>query len=473
MMIISNGASIEASTVLTPLSFDNVAQRIDALGPFEASPHIAVAVSGGRDSMALCLLLNQWAQHCDGRVSAITVDHQLRSESAEEAKQVGRWLAGTGIDHHSLVWSGPKPASGIQAAARTARYQLMEEWCRNAGVLHLFLGHHRDDQAETVLFRLQHGSGIDGLAGMSSIREQSHIRLLRPLLAFSRSEITAYLKKQNQSWVEDPSNENPKYARTHLRTQLRSELKGATEGALSVDHLVKLSDRCARARMALERETAQTMAQCCSVSPFGFAWLDVEQFRVLPEEISLRVLSQTIQCLGGRAYRPKQVKLERLQDLILRGRMRRNRTLGGCQISCQDQAILVVREYRNMPAPRELTAGESVLWDNRFRVALDEQVFQACDRIWLEAVGRKEHEVMDRGLTGEFRRGLNSAAVQTLPALRDGQGLAFVPHLNYVREDLRTIPQNARKVAFQPDRGLGNCGFVGFMLQDQPDILSL
>jgi len=476
MIILSDG-SMEASTETVPLSYDDVADRIDALGPFEASPHVAVAVSGGRDSMALCMLLHQWALQCGGRVSAITVDHQLRPESAEEAKQVGHWLEKAGIDHHVLVLSGLKPTSGVQAAARTARYNLMEDWCRNAGVLHLFLGHHRDDQAETVLFRLQHDSGIDGLAGMSSIREQSHIRLLRPLLDIPRERITVYLQSHKQSWIEDPSNDNPKYARTQLRaqlrTQLRSEPKDVTEGELTAEHLIKLSGRCARARMALEQETARTMAQCCSITPIGFAHLDDEKFRAVPVEISLRVLSQTIQCVGGRAYRPKQAQLERLHDLILKGRMRRSRTLGGCQVSCQDGALLVVREYRNLPASKELTAGESVVWDNRFRVELNDRVFQVCDRIWLEAVGRKDQEVIKAVSSTEIGQGLPSSVTQTLPALWDRQGLAFVPHVNYVRDDLRAIPQNARKVTFQPHQGLGGSGFAGFMLQEQPDILSL
>ena len=474
-MIILSDASTEALTKAVPLSYEDVSHRIDELGPFERSPHIAVAVSGGRDSIGLCLLVNEWAQKCDGWVSAITVDHQLRPESAEEAKQVGDWLVGFNIDHHVLVWEGSKPSSGTQAAARKARYDLMEEWCRRAGVLHLFLGHHQDDQAETVLFRLQHDSGIDGLAGMSAVRERSHIRLLRPLLDIPRENVTAYLQDQNQAWIEDPSNKNPKYARTVLRNSLES----ADEGELTIEQLTTLSNRCARARIVLEEDAARVMAQCCRVYPEGYVQLDVAKFRTVPAEISLRVLSRAIRCIGGRGYGPKQAQLERVHGLIQEGRFRRSRTLGGCQISYRDGVLLVFREYRNLPALVEMTAGQPILWDNRFRVALDDRVFQACDRVWLGAFGRKgRQEIKElqefKTLSGASADEMLPAAVrQTLPALRDRHGLAFVPHLNFTREDLVAVPQNARNAAFQPRQSLGERGFVGLMLHKQRDILSL
>jgi len=138
-----------------PLTLGELGAALAAIGGFDARPFIAVAVSGGPDSLALTILADRWARERGGRLAALTVDHQLRSESAEEARLVGGWLAARGIAHHVLVWTNTKPATGIQKAARAARYHLLAEWCRAQGCLHLLTAHHREDQAETSLIRRQ------------------------------------------------------------------------------------------------------------------------------------------------------------------------------------------------------------------------------------------------------------------------------------------------------------------------------
>jgi len=450
-----------------PLSIDEFSQRVEALGPFEAAPHVAVAVSGGRDSMALCLLINQWVRGWGGRLSALTVDHRLRPESAAETKQIESWLSRHGIDHHVLTWRGPKPATGIQAAARDARYALMEQWCQNAGVLHLFLAHHQEDQAETVLFRLRHDSGLDGLAGMSCIRERSYMRLLRPLLDVPRCRLTALLQHEGQEWLEDPSNLDPKYA----RTRLRDELENSTE--LSVDHLTALAQRCARARMALEQDAAYLLAQSCSVDPAGFVRLDLLKMAAAPEEISLRVLSRAIRCIGGRIHGPRQAPLERLHGLIHSTDFARSRTLGGCHILRRGPEILVMREFRNTPEPVMMASEQTFLWDNRFLVALDGQFKNTCGSVWLAALGRDGWQGIKAGMDPLQGRNLPAAVKHTLPAIYDYHGVALVPHLDFVRDDWVSAPQNGLKAAFCPPQGLADNGFVGFMLHKQGDILSL
>ena len=151
---------------------------MDRLGGFEKRPTVAVAVSGGADSMALAILANRWARQRRGKIVALTVDHGLRAGSRAEAKEAHRQLTSRGIDCMLLVWRGNKPKSGVQAAARDARYRLMAQWCRRHSVLHLLVAHHREDQAETILHRLARTSGVDGLAGMAAVHELPDIRLL-------------------------------------------------------------------------------------------------------------------------------------------------------------------------------------------------------------------------------------------------------------------------------------------------------
>ncbi len=265
------------------------------LGPFERAPELAVAVSGGPDSMALCLLAQVWARTRRGRLTALIVDHDLRPESAAEARQAGAWLGARGIGHQVLPWHGPKPASGIQAAARASRYALLADWCRAHGVLHLLLGHHRDDQHETRLLRAMRGSGPDGLAAMAAVREISGLRLLRPLLSVSKQRLIATLQAAGQPWIEDPSNRATRFARARLR---QAQLVGgeSAPGAQS----------CASARAALDRRSAAWLAVQARIDPAGFVTWPREVLLEAPAEIVRRALQQALAVVGGDPYPPAQ-----------------------------------------------------------------------------------------------------------------------------------------------------------------------
>jgi len=192
-----------------PLTLGEFTAILAALGRFESAPFLAVAVSGGPDSMALAILADRWARERAGEICALSVDHRLRPESGEEIRRLGAWLSARSIRHEILVWAGEKPRSGIQDAARLARYRLLGGWCREHGCLHLLTAHHRDDQIETYLIRRRAHSGPDGLAGMSAIRELADCRLLRPLLGVARDRLFALLKREGQPFIIDPSNFDP------------------------------------------------------------------------------------------------------------------------------------------------------------------------------------------------------------------------------------------------------------------------
>ena len=195
--------------MVTPIDHDEFTASMEALGPFEPRPKLAVAVSGGGDSMALAILADQWARDRGGAVTALIVDHALRPGSADEAAMAGRWLKARRIARQVLVWSGPKPGTGRQEAAREARYALLTDWCRSKGVLHLLLAHHLEDQAETLLLRLGRGSGADGLAAMAALAESAALRFCRPLLGTAPARLRAFLEAEGQPWIEDPSNRDP------------------------------------------------------------------------------------------------------------------------------------------------------------------------------------------------------------------------------------------------------------------------
>jgi len=176
------------------------------LGPFEPGPRIAAAVSGGADSMALALLADHWVRQTGGSLLALVVDHGLRPESGEEAAVTVSRLDALGIAAKLLTITGLARGPALAERARAARFAVLARACGETGILHLLLGHHAADQAETVLIRALGGSGTAGLAAMAPLVETRTTRLLRPLLGISPVALRQFLAQAGVGWVEDPSN---------------------------------------------------------------------------------------------------------------------------------------------------------------------------------------------------------------------------------------------------------------------------
>ncbi len=435
-----------------PLGDPEFDSLMAAVGPFEARPHVAIAVSGGADSLALCLLADAWARRRGGRVSALTVDHGLRPGSADEARAVGRWLKTRGLDHHVLRWRGAKPASGVQAAARTARYRLLGTWCREAGVLHLALAHHLDDQAETFLMRLGRGSGVDGLAAMSAIVEKPSARVVRPLLGVAKVRLQATLRGLGQDWIEDPSNRDPGFARTGAR----AALSGLAAAGLSADVLAQTASGLARARIALEDAAAALAATCCSVYPEGYVRIDGPALAAAPAEISLRVLGRVLASVGGAAHGPGREKLERLHARLVGGGADAGRTLGGCRVMGTAGGYLVCREDRNLPGPMAAVPGQPILWDGRFAIEFSGPADPGAG-LRLGPLGRDGWTEVAARNPGPPR--VPAAAGPSLPALFDGDGPIRVPHLNYGAGVGRPGGVEFASLRFAPSNTLSGTGF--------------
>jgi len=287
--------------------------------PFETCPDIAVAVSGGRDSLCLALLAYEWVRYRHGKLVALIVDHGLRPESADEARATARMMQSHGIESTILRWSGSKRASGVQEAARAARYRLLEEACRERGILHLLVAHHADDQAETIAMRAAHGSGPDGLAGMAALVETPDVRLVRPLLSVRRERLTATLVQRRVAWIDDPSNSDQRFERARLRR-----------------HGVAVA-RPDNARAGEEERLARAALDVLELGE-GVA-LDRGRFGRLSAGLRRRLLSRVVQGVGGGDYPPRRDRLERALDRMARpadrGKSGRGAdfTLSGCQFA--------------------------------------------------------------------------------------------------------------------------------------------
>ena len=228
------------------------------LGPWDGARRVAVAVSGGADSLALALLAQDW-----GDPVALVVDHKLRPAAAAEAEWTRATLLARGIPATILRLDGLTPGPGVAARARRARYAALSAACRAAGLVDLLLGHHAGDQAETVLMRRRGQSGPDGLAGMAACVVTEDVRLLRPLLAFDPARLRAMAAAAGLTPVEDPTNTDLRTTRARLRREI-----GADRAAL-----LAAASEAGAARAMAEAEAAAELAARAEIRPERFAVL--------------------------------------------------------------------------------------------------------------------------------------------------------------------------------------------------------
>lgn len=350
------------------LSASDFEQLMTACRVSEPRPRLAVAVSGGADSLALVFLADEWARGRGGSVVALTVDHGLRPEAAGEARRVSGWLLAAGIEHHILTWAAPYGTSGVQEAARRARYDLLTEWCRDQGVLHLMLAHHRDDQAETYLMRKAKGSGPAGLAGMDAVALPPGAgarfpRILRPLLPVAKSRLEQTLSGSGREWISDPSNDD----RAYTRVRLRHDIGAADDPGQMSALLAAEAGAYARNRAAFGQDLAASYARHLTVGPQGYAL--VRDRDDIPVDLAGSFWGGLLRTIAGRAYPPRRDRVERLVMALARPRFRGS-ALAGCIIRPWRRYVLVARE----PVQVEGGEGQSLpphrdmLWDNRFLV---------------------------------------------------------------------------------------------------------
>ena len=317
-------------------------RELDALfQDFLDRDSILLAVSGGPDSTALMLLAARWR---DGRknppkLTAATVDHGLRKESKAEAASVAKLARKLKIPHRVLCWRGRKPKSGLQEAARAARYALLLSLAREIRAAAIVTAHTRDDQAETVLHRIGRGSGVTGLSGIRPRSEREGIAILRPLLGVAKARCEATLGKENISYALDPTNLDPKYLRPRLRALAPLLAKEGIDAA----RLALLARRVARAEVAIEGAVAEALPRATVRSSEGLVEYDARTLFALPEEIGLRLVGRAVNHLGHEG--PAELgKLEALFEALLDARRAGTvlrRTLAGALIELSDVRLKV------------------------------------------------------------------------------------------------------------------------------------
>ncbi len=355
----------------TPLSARFAAQMGHLLGP-EFPTGIALAVSGGGDSMAMLALAHEWARVMGVGLSVVTVDHGLRAESATEAQMVAQECQALGHPHTTLRWQWDGQGN-LQDAARRARLDLIAGWLGDLN--HVLFAHTQDDVAETLLMRLLRGSGVEGLSAIEarqwvSARWPDAAGLpvagqgfwqIRPLLDVSRAELRHYADTLKLPYVDDPSNEDPRFDRARLR-QVMSAL------GLEPDGLAATAHRMTRARRALQARAQAVAAEIATEGrangqATGELLFDRDGFAAIERDTQMRLLAAALKWIAQADYRPRAAALDDLLDRVLAGG---GGTLQGCRVVTDQGQIRIAREFRAV-AELCVKAAPSV-WDTRWRV---------------------------------------------------------------------------------------------------------
>ncbi len=387
-----------------PLNAAGFAARMARLGPFPPAPRIAVAVSGGADSLALALLAGPWARAQGGEARGLIVDHGLRAASAAEAATAAAQLAGMGIGARVLRLRGLPPGPGLAARARAARYVALAAACAEAGIAHLLLGHHAADQAETLILRALAGSDATGMAGMAAATRREGLWLLRPLLDVPPVALRVSLTAAGLGWAEDPSNRDQAATRARLRA-LRGDPDG---GGFATRALLEAARAAGAARAAAEARAAAFLAAHVVSHDAGFALLP-------PGPVPVPALAWLIAAVGGAARLPSGSGLATLAARPGPA------TLGGARLLPAGRlgpGWLLVREIARV-AP-ELPAAVGARWDRRWRLeGADAPPGAMLGALGAEAAGLRAVSP------------LPASVLAGLPAIRRGGVLVAVPPLGW------------------------------------------
>jgi tRNA(Ile)-lysidine synthase len=357
---------------------------------------VALALSGGSDSTALLLLAVRWARANGRRLLALTVDHGLNLESARWTAEAGELARRLGVDWRSLAWTGPKPATGLPAAARQARHALLAEAARMAGARVVLMGHTADDVAESALIRRDtpsHGR-LEAWAPSPVWPEGRGLFLLRPLLAARRDELRALLTAEGLGWLEDPANADPRFARSRARAALAGG-EGAPPSVQATSALISdafQADEAGRVR--------------------------------LPRTAAPELIAKALLCASGRERPPAGEAVRRVAARLQAGE-RFRATLGGARLLAEGDELAVVRDAGErargglQPVPARL--GEAVVFDGRFEVEVADEGLQVMALSGLAGRLSPADAARLKAVPVEAR--------PALPALVDAAGQVSLPEL--------------------------------------------
>ena len=313
----------------------------DFLNSLNNKENLAVAVSGGPDSLALAFLAKCHSLKNQGKVKYFIVDHKLRKESSLEAKNVRNVLKKINIDCKILPWNGKKPLKNIQALARDKRYFLLANECRKNNIENLLLGHHLDDLSENFLIRIVRGSGLKGLISFNKKTKykDQKLNITRPLLDVEKKDLIYVVQKVFNFFIKDPSNTNEAFKRTRIRNLLQSLEKEGLDKKKLILTINNLKDSNKSIDFYLDKNLKEN---AIFIKKKNIYILN-QNFFDQSHEIIFRSLTGIIQKLSKKYYPVRGKSINILIEGI-KAKSFSKVTLGGCFIDRVNETILISKE---------------------------------------------------------------------------------------------------------------------------------
>ncbi len=409
-------------------------KTMNSLGPYEKNPHLAVAVSGGSDSLCLAILAKKWVNIKGGRITALIVDHGLRKSSGQESRKTLKLLKKQKIFSQCFKWElSKKPKNSVQEKAREFRYNIFEEWCYKKNIKYLLIAHHFEDQKETFIMRLNSNSNVYGLACMPKVLLKKEIKILRPLLDLKKKDIIGYLKEKKINWIEDPSNNSLKYSRNRLRKILpKLEEKGLTDS-----NFRKILKRAQKERKKIESKFSFWLIENVRIDTFGYAAVDFRNLKLLDKNDFIFIFSKLLNMISGLFYTPKSKYVYNFYKKIKSNEIINKTNLGGCHIFFLKKKMYICREIFKKSRKQEINFQfNKIVWDNRFEIEYKKNFFlkrKLGKSVFIEQLqkdGWNEILLKNQGIKREIK--IPNKIILSLPAVKNKKNdVLYVPHLHY------------------------------------------
>lgn len=400
---------------------------------------IAVAVSGGSDSVALLYLANIWAEKNNIELSVISVDHNLREQSKQETHYIQNISNSLNRKHYSLSFDHQNNFSNLQERAREGRYDLMTNLCLELDILVLLTAHHEDDYVENFCLRLERNSGIFGLSS-SNINWYNNIQIIRPLYNIPKSELVEYLVSHNIKWFEDESNSSDKYRRNIIRQKLA---KG--EDYIKADIILqqlKINDLLDN---KFKPELISAIAEAVKIFEYGFAFLDLVKFDKFSNEVKVQIINFLLIIISGQSRVVRFYSVEPILKLITQDVNFKN-TLHGCIINRIQNELLIYREFGKKLPESKILLDKSVIWDNRFCITRN----QETPNCFVTHLSLEDYKMIKKQLDLEPLKNLScknhNAILFTLPIIKILEKVIAIPHISYYDNDMWNF-----EVSFAPN----------------------
>jgi tRNA(Ile)-lysidine synthase len=315
--------------------YKNITNNIEEVFKnFFIKEQIAVAISGGCDSLALTLALNDFCKKNKIKIQALTIDHGIRKNSKIEAKKVGELLKKFKIPHKILTIAKKQiPQKNIEANLREIRYEMLTDFCKKNDIEFLFFGHHLGDIAENFLIRLFRGSGLDGLSPIQKISEVNYIKIIRPFLEISKDELKNYLIAKNIEWFEDETNDDEKF----LRNKIRKFLASFDDKNLFEKRIYQASLEISKTRDFFDEIMSGYELEIIEQTADNITIINRGKLGEVNQAIALKILAKILMKIGDKKYKPRKEKLIRFFEYLIAEGVIKKREFYGC----------VVEKYRD------------------------------------------------------------------------------------------------------------------------------